>query len=87
MKHYVLSLVETDEQAQEIIRGLTRAGVSREDISILNSRQGTADDFSGHKQTKEQGRWSGSEGAVACLPALDRHSSSPRALSSSPAAL
>jgi hypothetical protein len=62
MKHYVLSLVETDEQAQEIIRGLTRAGVSREDISILNSRQGTADDFAGHKQTKEEGRWSGSEG-------------------------
>jgi hypothetical protein len=62
MKHYVLSLVEADEQAQEIIRGLTRAGVSTEDISILNSRQGTADDFAGHKQSKEEGRWSGSEG-------------------------
>jgi hypothetical protein len=32
MKHYVLRLVDTDEQAQEIIRGLTRAGVLREDI-------------------------------------------------------
>jgi hypothetical protein len=62
MKHYVLSLVETDAQAQEIIRRLTRAGVSREDISILNSRQGTADDFTGHKQTEEEGQWSGSEG-------------------------
>jgi hypothetical protein len=39
MKHYVLNVVETDEQAQQIIRGLTRAGVSREDISILNSRR------------------------------------------------
>ena len=62
MKHYVLSLVETDEQAQDIIRRLTRAGVSREDISILNSRQGSTDDFSGHKLTKEERQWSGNAG-------------------------
>ena len=62
MKHYVLSLVETDEQVQEIIRRLTRAGVSREDISILDSRQGSADDFSGHKLTEEEKQRSGSAG-------------------------
>jgi hypothetical protein len=62
VKHYVLSLIETDEQAQEIIRRLMRAGVSREDISILNSRQGSTDDFSGHKATEEERQWSGSAG-------------------------
>jgi hypothetical protein len=62
MKHYVLSLVETDEQVEDIIRRLTRAGVSREDISILNSRQGTTGDFAGREPTEEERRWSDGAG-------------------------
>jgi hypothetical protein len=73
MKHYVLSLVETDEQAQEIIRRLTRAGVAREDISILNSRQGSTDDFTGHKLTEEERQRAGNPGTgllTGIAPAL-----------------
>jgi Heat induced stress protein YflT len=54
MKHHVLSLVETDEQVQEIIRRLTSVGVSRDDISILNCRREGTDDFTGHTPKEER---------------------------------
>ena len=53
MKHYILSLVETDEQAQDTIRLLTSVGVSTEDVLILNPSQRNTEDFADHKETKE----------------------------------
>jgi len=53
MKHHVLCLADADEHAQEIIRRLTAAGFSKQDISILSSREGAADDeFADRKKAR-----------------------------------
>jgi Heat induced stress protein YflT domain len=56
MKHHVLCLADADEHAQEIIRSLTRAGFSKQDISILSSREGAADEFADRKKARTGAR-------------------------------
>jgi Heat induced stress protein YflT len=72
MKHHVLCLADADEHAQEIIRRLTSAGFSRQDISILNSREGAADEFADRKKARTGERDFGVQvGLLTCVgPAL-----------------
>jgi hypothetical protein len=62
MKHYVLCLVDTDEAAQEVTEKVASAGFGKEELFVLTSGRGNADNSAGQREAQAGERGSLNEG-------------------------